>query len=70
MIKLIGKEGCNRCVMTKNILNNKGVKFEYMLLNELPKEEQDKYVNMAQESGNIELPLIIKDEKIITLQEI
>ena len=70
MIKLIGKEGCNRCMMTKNILNNKGVKFEYMLLNELPKEEQDKYVNMAQESGNIELPLIIKDEKIITLQEI
>lgn len=70
MIKLIGKEGCNRCVMTKNILNNKGVKFEYMLLNELPKKEQDKYVNMAQESGNIELPLIIKDEKIITLQEI
>ena len=70
MIKLIGKEGCNRCVMTKNILNNKGVKFEYMLLSELPKEEQDKYVNMAQESGNIELPLIIKDEKMITLQEI
>ena len=70
MILLIGQKGCNRCQMTKNILINKNIDFDYKLLNELSKEEQDKYLKMATEKQMFELRLIIKDNNLITLQEI
>ena len=56
--------------MTKNILINKNIDFDYKLLNELSKEEQDKYLKMATDKNMFELPLIIKDNNLITLQEI
>ena len=34
------------------------------------KEEQDKYLKMATDKNMFELPLIIKDNNLITLQEI
>ena len=70
MIKLIGKTGCNRCIMTKNILTNKGVDFEYLLFEDLSSEDQDKYMKLAEEQHMIELPLIIKDDDLMTLQEL
>ena len=36
----------------------------------LSKEEQDKYLKMATDKNMFELPLIIKDNNLITLQEI
>ena len=44
MIKVIGKTGCNRCTMTKNILTNKNVEFEYLLFEDLSSDEQNKYM--------------------------
>lgn len=70
MILLIGKEGCNRCLMTKNILTNKGVDFKYVYLDNLSQEEQNKYINLATEKNMIELPLIVKDNDIVTLEQI
>ena len=32
MIKVIGKEHCGACMMTKNVLGAKGIEFEYSLL--------------------------------------
>ena len=70
MIKVIGKTGCNRCTMTKNILTNKNVEFEYLLFEDLSSDEQNKYMKLVEEQTMIELPLIIKNDKLITLQEI
>lgn len=70
MIKLIGKNNCSACNMTKTVLKNKGIEFEYKLLNELPQEEQDKYINLAQENDMLSLPLIVVDNKLKTLQEV
>ena len=70
MIKLIGKKDCNRCQMTKSILENRNIKFEYILFDDLSNDDKTKYLNMAQENNMIELPLILKDECLITLQEI
>lgn len=70
MILLIGKEGCNRCTMTKNILTNKCVDFKYVHLDDLSQEEQDKYIKLATENNMLELPLIIKDNNIVTLQQL
>jgi len=70
MILLIGKQNCSACNMTKTVLTNKGMEFEYKLLNELPQEEQDKYIKLAQENDMLSLPLIVVDNKLKTLQEV
>ena len=41
MIKVIGKEHCGACMMTKNVLGAKGIEFEYSLLEEMTEEEQN-----------------------------
>ena len=56
MIKLIGKPNCSACKMSQTVLKNKGIEFEYKLLNELPQEEQDKYIKLAQENDMLSLP--------------
>jgi len=70
MILVIGTENCSRCNMVKNILNNKNIEYDYKLINSLSDEDKNKYINMAQCIGQMSFPLIIKDEKIITLQEV
>jgi glutaredoxin len=69
MIKLIGTENCSKCIITKQILDRKGIEYEYLLLDELSKEEQSAYLVTARRSGYATMPLIIKDDKFITLEE-
>lgn len=70
MIKVIGKEGCSQCVLVKNLLTSKGVEFNYLNLYTLPQEEQDNYINIAQQKGLMQLPLIIDDNEFVSLQEL
>lgn len=70
MVKLIGMNNCGKCIMTKQILENKNVEYEYILLEDLSKEKQDEYMNMAKEKRMMSMPLILKNEQLITLQEV
>ncbi len=70
MLLVIGTENCSKCLMTKNILDSKGIEYTYQLLNSLSKHEQDIYLDMAQKAKQMSMPLIIKDGQIITLQEV
>lgn len=70
MILVIGNKNCSRCEMTKTILNNKGIDFTYKLIEEISSEDRNKYTALATEKGLLSMPLIIRDENIITLQEV
>ena len=70
MIKVIGKEHCGACMMTKNVLGAKGIEFEYILLEEMTEEERNNVIKMAEEQGKLSMPFIIKDGKLVTLQEV
>jgi glutaredoxin len=70
MIKVVGNHGCSRCEITKQILKGKGVEFDYIYLSDLPESEQQELMNMAQETGKITLPLILKDNKLVDVKEI
>jgi len=70
MIKVIGKENCSACEMTKTILKNKGIEFEYELLTQLEESQRKEYIKKARELGKLSMPLIIKNEQLITLQEV
>lgn len=70
MIKVMGEKGCSRCEITKQILKNKGLTFEYVLLSEQSEDEQIKILSLAQEKGMMHMPLILKDDKLIEIKEI
>lgn len=70
MILLIGTKHCSRCQMTTNILTNKNIPFEYKLFDSLSQEDQDKYLNIAKNVNQTSFPIIFKDDKIVTLQQI
>ena len=70
MIKVIGKENCGACMMAKKVLTRKGVDFEYVYLDELEEEERKEVLRMSDEQGMKSMPLIVKDGKLVTLQEV
>ena len=70
MIKVIGKENCGACMMAKKVLTRKGVDFEYVYLDELEEEERKEVLRMSDEQGVRSMPLIVKDGKLVTLQEV
>jgi glutaredoxin len=70
MLLIIGTKNCPRCKMTKSVLNNKDIEYEYKLNDEISKKELDLYLEKAKEKGLMNFPLIIKDEEIITVEDI
>ena len=70
MIKVIGKENCGAWIINKKVLTRKGVEFEYVYLDELDAEEREVVLKMADEQGMRSMPLIVKDGKLGTLQEV
>jgi glutaredoxin len=55
--------------MTKNILNQNHVEFEYYNIEDLNIEEQKKYFKIAEDIGQLLFPLMFKDESLISLSE-
>ena len=70
MLKIIGLKNCSKCTVTKNILDSRKIPYEYSILSELPEDERRKYAQMARDCDYNAMPLIIKDDKLITLQEV
>lgn len=70
MIQVIGREGCPNCEATKILLNNKQIRFEYILLEDMSSEAKAKVEEMAIEKGMLELPIILKDNRIVTRDEL
>lgn len=70
MYLIIGKENCSSCDMTKTVLTNKQIPFQYVLLSELPEEERKQYIALARQRGHLSMPLIIKDNTLYTLKEV
>jgi len=56
--------------MVKTILNNKNIEYRYNLINDYNEEDRNDFMNMAKKAGQMSFPIIIKNKKIITLQEI
>lgn len=69
MLKIIGSEGCGRCLTVLNLLKNKGVDFDYVVLSALQEEEVANLMQEARGKKMMSLPLIKKDGELITLEE-
>jgi glutaredoxin len=56
--------------MVKKRLDYENVEFEYILLESLPKEEEDEIRKKARLAGHRMLPLLVRNEEFITIQEV
>jgi glutaredoxin len=70
MILVIGKENCSRCNMVQGVLNNKSIEYQYKKIEDINEEDKNVYLHMAKEAKQSSFPIIIKDNKVITLQEV
>lgn len=70
MIKVIGKENCSRCDIVKNILENNNIQFVYKKIEECDEPERRYYRKLAIHSKQLEMPLLIKDDKVIDIKEV
>ena len=70
MVRVIGNKSCVNCEITKQILKKKGVKFSYELFSELSEDEQNKLNELAISKGLMKMPLILKNNELITIVEL
>ena len=69
-ILILGKQNCSACEMAKTVLKNKGIEFEYKLLDDLEPTNKNEFIRLAREVGKLSMPLMIKDGQVLTLQEV
>jgi glutaredoxin len=70
MVLIVGNPNCTRCEMVKSVLDNKNIKYEYKNMIDFSSEEKSHYLELAEHAGQTSFPLIIQDNKLITLQEV
>ena len=68
MIKVIGTENCSRCEMTKLILTQNNIEFEYDLFSNLDNQLEIRKQAMAK--GMLNFPIVLKDGEMVELQEV
>lgn len=70
MITIIGSSNCIKCTTTQQTLTANNINYEYYHLQDLPETESEKILRMARNANHSHLPILIKDEKIITISEV
>ncbi|NFF75945.1 hypothetical protein FCV38_02830 [Clostridium sporogenes] len=71
MIKIIGKENCPKCYITKKRLIDNKIDFKYMdFEKDLGKKEQNEYIRIARKQGQMALPLLFKDNTLVKIEDI
>lgn len=62
MIKVYGKQGCTKCESLKNILNNKGMEYEYI-------EDLKTLMMVASKARIMSAPVVEKDGNFYTMEK-
>lgn len=70
MVRLIGSKGCSRCEMVKNILNSRGIDYDYILFEDLSEEDKKRIRKEAVEKGLMSMPIIQKDGVIVSIKDL
>jgi len=69
-VTVIGSRGCSKCKITKTLLEQKEIPFEYKIIEDLPEQDQNSYINKAQNAGMMSFPIIITNDEVVSLEEV
>lgn len=61
MIKVIGKVGCGGCVALKERLTTEGVEFEYIVYDQMNREDKRFYADIIRSKNNGHFPLVVDE---------
>lgn len=70
MIKILSNNNCSRCSMIRTLFKNRGIDFEYILLENLSEKEKKNYITQARKKGLMNMPIVVKDDKVIDFKEV
>lgn len=70
MIQVIASIGCSKCKQAKIRLDKENIKYSYRFIDELNDDTADRYMDMAKEAGQQNFPIIIKDDNLVSLEDI
>jgi glutaredoxin len=70
MYTIISREGCTNCQRIKALMEEKGIAFEYVMIDSLSKIDKFNYLNSAKKAGQMSLPIILKDGIFVPTKEI
>ncbi|APR02470.1 TPA: glutaredoxin domain-containing protein [Clostridium botulinum] len=71
MIKVIGKENCPKCYITKKRLTDNEINFQYIdFEKDLNEKEQNEYISIARKQGQMALPLLFKNNTLVKTEDI
>jgi glutaredoxin len=70
MYTIIGRESCINCEKIKQLLKEKEIAFEYVMMDELPKVEKFNHMNSAKKAGQMSLPIVLKDGVFMPTKEV
>lgn len=68
MVLIYGNAGCSKCEVVKNLVEEKGIEFEYKYLSEIPATEKFNVMQAAKKVKQLNLPIIFINEEIITFE--
>ena len=61
MYTIIGTTGCGKCNQVKRQLEKQKIPYIYIYFQELPKKEQDRYLEIASQNNIQSFPLIFDE---------
>lgn len=64
IVTVIGDKGCARCEMVKRLLTEKGIEFEYKMIDDMP--DKQTLLERCASEGIGSYPILIKDGIIFT----
>lgn len=69
MLTVIGKVGCNRCIELKDKLTKEGIKFEYLIFDDIPRGPRKLYANIIRNENGGYFPLLLDDDGLVIKEE-
>lgn len=70
MLKIFGFKGCGVCGVVQMLLRQKGEKFEFSYLEELPEEERKRIEDGARNEGKVSMPIILREGQYLSKEEV
>ena len=70
MIEVIGNKNCAACLVTKRLLTDRGVEFEYKIYDDMPADERSRVMDIARAANALSFPIILRDGIAVKATEV
>lgn len=70
VIEVIGTKNCTACLITKKLLAEREIAFEYKLYDELTPADKEAIMAKARAASHMNFPIIMREGAVVQLSEV